>query len=99
VDIRSALAYLEKAKQIGKVICVFPEAPTKESDSLNIKLFNDRSTYLVTGGCGGIGFEVMKYMCDNGARTVVLSGRKPPSVENKKEIDALNNSGILKFKK
>jgi FlaA1/EpsC-like NDP-sugar epimerase len=91
---RSALAYLEKAKHIGKVICVFPEAPTKESDSLNIKLFNDRSTYLVTGGCGGIGFEVMKYLCENGARTVVICGRRMPSAEYMKEINAMNNSGI-----
>jgi NADPH:quinone reductase-like Zn-dependent oxidoreductase len=84
-DVRSGLNYLEKAKQIGKVVCVYPEPPTKEAmNALSIKLFNDRSTYLITGGCGGIGFEVCKWMCENGARTVVIVGRKLPSAENLK---------------
>lgn len=35
------------------------------------------STYLITGGTGGIGRGLTKWMVENGARNVVLLGRRP----------------------
>ncbi|HEV2640036.1 MAG TPA: SDR family NAD(P)-dependent oxidoreductase [Actinocrinis sp.] len=37
-------------------------------------------TYLITGGLGGIGVEVARYLADHGARRLVLAGRRglPP---------------------
>lgn len=91
LSIRQALNYLQKAKHIGKVVCVMPEAHAtlhKDSSSSKTLLFNDRSTYLITGGLGGIGFEVAKFMLDSGAKHLILAGRSNP----KSEVEAVIKS-------
>jgi acyl transferase domain-containing protein/NADPH:quinone reductase-like Zn-dependent oxidoreductase/thioester reductase-like protein/NADP-dependent 3-hydroxy acid dehydrogenase YdfG/SAM-dependent methyltransferase/acyl carrier protein len=91
-DIRGALSFLQKAKHIGKIVCAMPE-PLGSSGVSGWKntCFNDRSTYLITGGLGGIGLEVAKWMVGSGARHVVLVGRNPPGEYANSVIDALNS--------
>ncbi len=53
LNIRGALNYLQKAKHIGKIVCVLPEVRIEKSKLISTTpLFNDASTYLVTGGLG-----------------------------------------------
>lgn len=59
----SALKHLQRAAHIGKV------EKTKD-------IFNQHSTYLVTGGCGGLGIELTKFMLLNGAKHIVLVSRR-----------------------
>jgi NADPH:quinone reductase-like Zn-dependent oxidoreductase/acyl carrier protein len=97
VDVREALTYLQKAKHIGKVICVMPDKDHASQSitgdlSSSIPLFNERSTYLITGGLGGIGWEVAKWMVKSGAKHVALVGRNPPSVKLSGEIHQINDS-------
>ncbi|MDE0629787.1 MAG: SDR family NAD(P)-dependent oxidoreductase, partial [Bryobacterales bacterium] len=42
-----------------------------------VRLRGDR-TYLITGGLGGIGLEVARWLAEAGAGSVVLNGRRPP---------------------
>ena len=46
-----------------------PSRPVVRSDA----------TYLVTGGLGGLGLEVLRWLVDLGARSIVLTGRSEPS--------------------
>jgi acyl transferase domain-containing protein/NADPH:quinone reductase-like Zn-dependent oxidoreductase/acyl carrier protein len=94
-DVREALTYLQKAKHIGKVICTMSDGKDNalQQRSSFPPLFNDRSTYLVTGGLGGIGWEVGKWMLKSGAKHVALVGRKPPSMETANEIHLINSQG------
>ena len=46
-------------------------------------------TYLVVGGVRGFGFEVGRWMAENGAKTIVLAARSPPSVAKKQEVAEL----------
>jgi NADPH:quinone reductase-like Zn-dependent oxidoreductase len=85
-DVRSAFHYFEKAKHIGKVVLKMPSCGG---------MFDSNRTYLITGGCGGIGFEVCKWMCENGALNIVLMGRNPPKEKVQTQINALNNSGKI----
>ncbi|XP_021966060.1 6-deoxyerythronolide-B synthase EryA2, modules 3 and 4 [Folsomia candida] len=85
-EIRDAHSFLEKAKHIGKVVVSMPD---KEN-----KLFNHQSNYLITGGCGGIGWELMKWMLENGAKQIFLMGRRIPSLERQSEINYLNDRGF-----
>ncbi len=39
------------------------------------------ATYLVTGGLGGLGLEVARWLVERGARRLVLNGRRPPAAE------------------
>jgi hypothetical protein len=92
-DIRGALSFLQKAKHIGKIMCVMPE-PVSSSGGIRWenKFFNDKSTYLITGGVGGIGLEVAKWMVGSGAKHVFLVGRNPPGEYAMSVIEALNSS-------
>jgi NADPH:quinone reductase-like Zn-dependent oxidoreductase/acyl carrier protein len=94
-EIREALTYLQKAKHIGKVVCVMPDEDGSCGDRsyTNIPLFNERSTYLITGGLGGIGWEVAKWMVKSGAKHVALVGRNPPSEKIAGEIEQINGRG------
>jgi acyl transferase domain-containing protein/acyl carrier protein len=58
----------------------FAEAP------LSIK--PDR-TYLIAGGLGGLGFEVMRSMLHQGAKHILLIGRSGPSGERERELAEL----------
>jgi 6-methylsalicylic acid synthase len=51
-----------------------------ESQALELR---PNGTYLITGGLGGIGLEVARYLADRGARRLVLAGRRglPPRSE------------------
>lgn len=94
VNVREALQYLQKARHIGKVVCVMPELRLENGEyKAFTPMFNDRSTYLITGGLGGIGFEVAKWMVQKGAKHVILASRNPPKASTKAIIDQLNSQG------
>ncbi|OXA40097.1 putative polyketide synthase 5 [Folsomia candida] len=63
--ITSALIELQTARHIGKVVV-----------NLTGQIFNTRSTYLITGGLGGVGFEVAKWMLSSGAKNLFLVSRR-----------------------
>ncbi|CAL8085455.1 unnamed protein product [Orchesella dallaii] len=94
LNIREALQYMQKAKHIGKIVCVLPEL-RYEGNKIEVytPMFNDRSTYLITGGLGGIGFVICKWMVEKGAKHVVLAGRNPPSSSIQAQINEMNSNG------
>ncbi|OBJ89050.1 polyketide synthase [Mycobacterium gordonae] len=47
------------------------------------------ATYLVTGGLGSVGLEIAGYLAAHGARHLVLTGRRAPSIDTQQRIDAL----------
>ena len=56
------------------------------------RLREDRS-YLVTGGLGGIGLEVARWLGERGAAAVVLNGRSAPSPQAEAAVAALRQRG------
>ncbi|CAL8130851.1 unnamed protein product [Orchesella dallaii] len=78
-----ALKFLQKAKHIGKVIISMPKFDIKIGEFKD-SLFNERSTYLITGGKGAIGLAITEWMVSKGAKYIVLMGRGPP---NQKALD------------
>lgn len=50
-------------------------------------------TYLVTGGCGGLGLHVAEWLVREGALRVVLTGRSEPSAEALQVIARLRDTG------
>lgn len=56
--VRDALSYLQKAKHVGKIVCSFPRV----LGQIESPIFNDRSTYLIVGGLGGIGLKVNTFI-------------------------------------
>ncbi|AKQ65466.1 Malonyl CoA-acyl carrier protein transacylase [Myxococcus hansupus] len=55
---------------------------------------SDDAAYLVTGGLGGLGLEVAKWLVQQGARHVALTGRSAPSAEANQALDTLRANGV-----
>lgn len=51
------------------------------------------STYLITGGLGGLGLNIAKWMIDIGARHLVLVGRKAISKDASEQLSKLKETG------
>jgi len=56
--------------------------------------FRADATYLITGGLGGIGLKVARWMANLGARHVALVGRRGPSDKARAQIDAIESLGV-----
>ncbi len=67
-DAESAFEYLQRAKNIGKVVLTLPEAKQLKIDP--------SGSYLITGGLGALGFKVAEWLAKQGAKHLVLSGRR-----------------------
>ncbi|BAZ50019.1 beta-ketoacyl synthase [Nostoc sp. NIES-4103] len=62
--------------------------PTTESCSIS-----PDSTYLITGGLGALGLKVAEWLVEQGARQLVLTGRKQPTAQAQTAIAHLENMG------
>jgi len=93
--VREAFSHFQKAKHIGKIVIKIPRSILSESGEIEHKhqIFNDKSAYIITGGLGGIGIEVARWMRSTGARTIVLLGRSLPSETSQRLIDDWNRNG------
>ncbi len=94
-QVRSAFYHFQEAKHIGKIVVTMPRAEFSESGKLSLRhdIFNEQSTYLITGGLGGIGVEVTKWMTTVGAKNIVLAGRSAPKPKVQELIDGWNAAG------
>jgi acyl transferase domain-containing protein len=67
-----AFRLVARARHVGKVVLAPPGAGARAMGRTRMR---QEGTYLVTGGLGGLGLEVARWMVDRGARRVVLVGR------------------------
>ena len=88
---------MAQSKQVGKIVISFEDVadllvvPEKRSSS---PLKSD-ATYMITGGCGGFGLEVAKWMASEGARHLVLVGRSGArSTRAQKAIEDFKAQGV-----
>ncbi len=84
-EIESAMDAMRGARHTGKNVLRMPLLARG-------RLRPDRA-YLVTGGLGGIGCAVARWLAKQGAGTVVLNGRRDPDPEAKAVIRELREAG------
>lgn len=58
-------------------------------------LIDANRTYLITGGLGGLGQKIMAWLAENGAKSIVLVGRRNPDEESLNRIERLRSANIL----
>ena len=76
--------YMAQARHIGKIVlCHHKRGMHVSADA----------SYLVTGGMGGLGLQVAKWLAARGARNIVLMGRSAPSEQAREAIEQLRQSG------
>ncbi|HEU5229930.1 MAG TPA: type I polyketide synthase, partial [Ktedonobacteraceae bacterium] len=57
--------------------------------------FQPDSTYLITGGLGGVGLRTAQWMVEQGARYLVLMGRSEVTEEAKKILRTIREAGAM----
>jgi len=73
-DIRDAVAafrHMQAAKHVGKIVLRLPDPASPDEP---LRMAADGS-YLITGGLGGLGLVVARWMVERGARHLLLLGR------------------------
>jgi len=95
-EVADAFRFMAQAGHIGKIIVSQHVGDTGRREELSagrpIPLNGDAS-YLVTGGLGGLGLQVARWMVRRGARHLILMGRSEASAEARETIERLNREG------
>ena len=94
-EVVDAFRYMAQGKHVGKNVLSFaaaeiPVAPCNEPG----RLLKADATYLVTGGAGGFGWDIAKWMVSEGARNLVLISRSGPRTEIAAELAQVQASGV-----
>ncbi len=70
-------------------------APSPLAPGSDETLFAPEATYLVTGGFGGFGLQLARWMVAEGARSLVLTGRKGAATPDAKAlVEELERGGV-----
>ncbi|MBO3459428.1 type I polyketide synthase [Aetokthonos hydrillicola CCALA 1050] len=83
-----AFRYMQQGKHLGKVIVSMEQADEKPAS------IQPDASYLITGGLGVLGLHTAKWMAQQGAKHLVLTGRKPPSDLSQQSIEELQKAGV-----
>jgi acyl transferase domain-containing protein/NADPH:quinone reductase-like Zn-dependent oxidoreductase/NAD(P)-dependent dehydrogenase (short-subunit alcohol dehydrogenase family)/acyl carrier protein len=86
-----ALRHMARAEHIGKV--VIRAAAHGDSTDRGVS-FREDATYLITGGLGGLGLKVARWLADRGARHLVLLGRSGASPQAQTQVEELEKTGV-----
>jgi acyl transferase domain-containing protein/NADPH:quinone reductase-like Zn-dependent oxidoreductase/NAD(P)-dependent dehydrogenase (short-subunit alcohol dehydrogenase family)/acyl carrier protein len=89
-----ALQTMARAKHIGKIVISMREPVKTLFPKPGRAQVSSDATYLITGGLGALGLEVAAELADKGGRSLVLMGRREPSPEASKKIEALRQAGL-----
>jgi len=79
-----AFRYMGQGHHVGKIVITQHRAPPVRPDA----------SYLVTGGLSGLGLVSAQWLAAEGARHLVLLGRRAPSPEAQAAIDTLQAAGV-----
>ncbi|MEH1778506.1 MAG: type I polyketide synthase [Nostoc sp.] len=69
------------------------EQGTGNREQRTLLSFSDEGTYLITGGLGGLGLLVARWMVERGAKHLVLVSRSSPEPEAQDQVAALVDAG------
>ena len=95
-NVTDAFRDMAQAKHIGKlVVPISGKDVAVEPERQTVFSLQDDATYLITGGLGGFGLAVARWMADKGARHIVLLGRSGITTEEARStINALRHRGV-----
>ena len=80
-----AFRTMQQAKHIGKIVLAFPTAPST--------IVRADGSYLITGGMGGLGLRVARWLVEKGARHLILMGRQGATAAIAPQIEELEGTG------
>jgi acyl transferase domain-containing protein/NADPH:quinone reductase-like Zn-dependent oxidoreductase/acyl carrier protein len=81
-----AFRTMAQAGHLGKIVIAF--------DATVGPQLAPGASYLVTGGTGALGLQVIGWLADHGARHVIVAARRPPSADAQLVIDQVRARGV-----
>eukprot|EP01080_Neovahlkampfia_damariscottae_P004960 gene4960-8554_t len=75
-EIVEAFRYMQSGKHMGKIMINYEEKNYPKEIATQTNLFSAEKTYVLSGGLGAVGFEIMKWMISQGAKFLVLLSRR-----------------------
>lgn len=97
VDAAAAFRHMAQAKHIGKIALSVPERVDSQilPSTEKAPLVSGRATYLVTGGLSGFGLSISQWLVQQGARHLVLVGRRGVTTpESEETVQRLSSLGV-----
>ncbi len=88
-EVGDAFRVMAQAKHVGKVVVTHP-APDQPQERPVVR---QDGAYLITGGLGALGLQVAKWLAEQGAQHLILTGRQAPSERAAKLIQHLQETG------
>lgn len=89
-----AFRLMQQAGHIGKIVLRPPEVPENLPETPHLA-FKDDAVYVIAGGFGGFGVELLNRLADKGARHLaVLSRRGGESDDARQAIEVLEKRGV-----
>lgn len=91
----AAFRHMQQAKHIGKIVLSMQDTPSAIMPGIDETLaLRADGSYLITGGLGGFGLAMARWLVDHGARQLVLMGRRGVTTpEIQKVVDELARRG------
>ena len=89
----SAFRTMAQAQHIGKIV-VSHQAWLPESSQTATTNMNKEGTYLITGGLGGLGLKLARWLGAQGARHLVLLARRKPAGAAREVLHELEQAGV-----
>ncbi len=87
-NVSGAFRHMAQGKHVGKIVLGMRDETATIAPSLEpVNLFGPDATYLVTGGLGGFGLTTAQWMAEQGARHLVLLGRR--GAANEQAVDGV----------
>jgi phthiocerol/phenolphthiocerol synthesis type-I polyketide synthase C len=91
--IGDAFRHMMAGTHVGKVV-VTAEAAVSVVERSAPHVIAADATYLVTGGLSGLGFAVLQWLVERGAKHVAILGRSAPSETVRARIDEMRAAGV-----
>ncbi|HEX6507792.1 MAG TPA: SDR family NAD(P)-dependent oxidoreductase, partial [Chloroflexota bacterium] len=91
-EVVDAFRQMAQAKHIGKIVVSFADVRVPLQASGEVRFRSDAS-YLITGGLGGLGLKVARWMVERGARSLVLVSRRGATPKVESDLASLRDAG------
>ena len=94
-DLPEAFRALGAGQHVGKFVVRIPTAGSREVpvEPADVPVVRPGGSYVVTGGLGGLGLLMARWLSSAGAGRVVLNGRRAPREEAAAVVDELRAAG------
>ncbi len=90
-DVADAFRYMSQSKHFGKVVVRMQDP--KAQMRPHTEALSSEATYLITGGLSGLGLSFAEWMVEQGAKHLVLIGRRGATPEAEPTLQKLREVG------